>query len=196
MRHLTYLSRSFNFLNIILMTVIVLLINYAVFPFIKTDIKYTLPLPEKIVKNGEEGPAQRQNPSFTEFTIIAEQNPFHPERVIPVEKREEKPLPMPEIVLYGTVIINDIRLAYIEDKKSPVTTPGRGKRVRVVKKGQEISGFILKEIMPDNIVMVRGNEIMTVYLTTPSKTRESSAPRPAAQPKFQQTQPPAPAHEE
>lgn len=173
-----YFLKNINLLNIILLTVIALFANYAVLPLLKMDIKYTLPMAKKIAKKkGEESP-KIESISFIDYTIIAEQNPFHPERIIPaipvekVEKKEEKPLPKPDIVLYGTVVSGEISLAYIEDKKSPITTPGRGKRLRVIKKGEEIGGFILKEIEPDKIILIRGEEKMTVNLTSPPKKRD------------------------
>lgn len=179
-----YLLKNINVLNIILLTIVIFEINYIALPFLKMDIKYAPSKIKKISKKGDKMP-EKYVPSFTEYMIISEQNPFHPERIIPVEKNVEQkaplppPLPKPEIILYGTVISDDISLAYIKDKKSPLTTPGRGERVRVIKKGQEINGFILKEIQSDKIVLEKEKEIMTISLTSPSKKREilpSTAP--------------------
>ncbi|RJQ21553.1 MAG: hypothetical protein C4560_03615 [Nitrospiraceae bacterium] len=181
-----YLLKNINLLNLILLTAIVLWTYHFVMPSLKNDIDYALPSAGEIVEGKVEASTEKQNPSFTEYLIIAEKNPFHPERTIPVEKKEEKPLPKPEIVLYGTIVTKDLSLAYIEDKNSPVTSPGRGKRVRVLKKGDEINGFVLKEIKPDKIVMVRGEERITVNLLSPSKKRELPAVQPVSKPKAPQ----------
>lgn len=144
-------------------------------PSLKMDVKFTLPEVQTLPDSKEETSPEKQEASSTEYLIIAEKNLFHPERVIPVEKKEEKALPpllKPEIVLYGTLISDNISLAYVEDKTSPITTPGRGKRVRVLKKGADIGGFILKEIKADMIELTRGEEKMTVNLTSPSKKRD------------------------
>jgi len=178
-----YLLKNINVLNIVLLAIIAFGINYIALPFFEIDVEYSPSEVKKITKGEDEIP-EKHVQSFTEYMVISEQNPFHPERIIPIEKvekkDEKKPLPRPEIILYGTVISDDISLAYIEDKKSPVTTPGRGKRVMVVKKGQEVGGFILKEIQSDKIVLEREKETMTFNLTSPSKRRGALPPPPSS----------------
>ncbi|MFZ3136940.1 MAG: hypothetical protein WA126_06065 [Thermodesulfovibrionales bacterium] len=119
--------------------------------------------------------------------LISEENLFHPERRIPPEKKVEQPLPKPEFVLYGTLITNDTSFAYLEDTKALRNTPGRGKRQITMKKGDTLSGFNLKEINVDNIVMARGEEKITIYLYSRNnpKKRESMAP-PSTVPKVPQ----------
>ncbi|MBI4654631.1 MAG: hypothetical protein HY752_06510 [Nitrospirae bacterium] len=153
-------------------------------PLLKMDIKYPLPISKKTDKNKSkhfdqvldkvEEPAGRAGTPFIDYIIVAEQNPFHPERIIhpmPVDKKDEKTL-RPEIVLYGTVVSEEISLAHIENKRSPLTTSGGKKRLRVIKKGEEIDGFILKEIEPDKIILVRGEEKIIVNLTSTPKKRD------------------------
>jgi hypothetical protein len=158
-------------------------------PSLRMDVSYTLPAVENSVDNKAEATPEIQSLSFEEYMVIAGENTFHPDRIMPVEKVEKKeekaapPLPKPEIVLYGTLISDDLSLAYIEDVSSPITSPGRGKRVRVIKKGADIGGFILKEIKSDMIVLVRGEEIMTVNLAYPIKKRESFSPQTSSPPK-------------
>lgn len=170
-----YLLKNINLLNLILLAFIALFANYAVLPLLKMDLKYTLPVNKKTDINKVEGPYEREGLSFSDHIIIAEQNPFHPERIIPampVDKKKEKPLLRPDIVLYGTMVSEGISLAQIEDKRSPLTTQGGRKRLRVIKKGAEIEGFILKEIETDKIILVRGDEIMVVNLLSPRKKRD------------------------
>ena len=130
----------------------------------------------------EENPAPVQSPPLSDYMVVAEQNIFHPERKIPPEAKDEKALPKPDIFLYGTLLTDNMRLAYIEDKKSPQSTPGRGKRQTVVKQGDVISGFVLKSVETDRIVLMRGEEQMIVYLSDAKKQREVvTAPPPAGQ---------------
>ena len=96
--------------------------------------------------------------------MISEQNLFHPDRVIPVEKKEEKTIPQPDIVLYGTLITPDKSIAFIEDKKAPTSTPGRGRRQVVLGKGEQLAGYVLRQIEADRIVLVKGDETMVVRL--------------------------------
>lgn len=83
-------------------------------------------------------------------------------------------MPKPEFVLYGTLITNDISFAYLEDTKAPRNTPGRGKRQIAMKKGDTLSGFNLKEINVDSIVMARGEEKITIYVYNTQKPKKGN----------------------
>jgi type II secretory pathway component PulC len=183
--------RNINLLNIVLTVTVVLFGSYWLSPLLAAKIKYALPAAGKPIEvKGEEKTSQPQAPSVTEYTIISEENLFHPERRIPPEKKaEEAPLPKPDFVLYGTLMADDIKLAYLEDLKAPRSTAGRGKRQVAMKKGDALSGFTLKEIETDKVVMVRGGEKMIVSINDPShpKTREG-------QPAVAQASQPAPAN--
>src|SRR4030043_1863389 len=163
--------RNINLLNIILITSIIILANYIVLPMFNMNIRYTLPAGKKIVGDDDEKPAESHIPSLTDYTMIAEDNLFHPERKIPVEKKDEQPLPKPDFVLYGTLITDDISLAYIEDLKAPFSTPGRGKRQTAMRKGDSMSGFTLKEIETEKIVMVRGEGRIELKVADSSKPK-------------------------
>lgn len=174
MRKLRYLLRNINLINIVLTVVLIFFVNYAVLPLFNTGVKYTLPVVKKpTTDNTFEGekPDQSQVPSPLDYIIIAEQNLFHPERKIPVEEKEATPLQKPDFVLYGTLIADDISVAYLEDMKSPVSTPGRGRRQVALKKNETLSGFTLKEIETDKVLMVRGEETVIVYLDDPKKIK-------------------------
>jgi len=178
MNRVKSLFRNINLLNLILITAVIIFGNYIVLPFLNINFKYALPAGKKTIVIKEEKPPVIEIPSYMDYTMVAEENLFHPERKIPLEKKEEKPLPKPDIVLYGTLITDDISLAYIEDLKAPFSTPGRGKRQTALRKGDTISGFTLKDVEADKILMVRGEEKMLVYLIDPShpKTREILSP--------------------
>ena len=170
--------RNINVLNVLLISVIIISSSYSLLPLLDIKVKYTLPAAKKIIEQKEEKAVQTQTPSIAEYMMIAEENLFHPERKIPVEKKEEQALAKPEFVLYGTLITDGISLAYLEDLKAPYSTPGRGKRQTALRQGDTMSGFTLKEIEPGKIVMVRGEEKMMVYLNDSShpKRKEVSAP--------------------
>jgi type II secretory pathway component PulC len=197
-------------LNIILLVAALLLADYIVLPLLDVKVKYVPVVRKKATTEKEEKPAQSLTSNPTDYTIIADQNLFHPERKIPPEKKEEAVLPKPEFVLYGTMITDNMRFAYLEDKKAPRSTPGRGKRQTALKQGETMSGFTLKEIEHDKVVMVRGEETLTVKVIDSSvkKDREAASPpaaasttpsvgtqvrpAPATQPQRPATQPPAP----
>ncbi len=173
MQRVKYFFRNINLLNLILSAIIVLIL-YTIFPSFKMQLKYSLPSIKKSLDNQEEKlPESRTHIiSPSDYMLVSEENLFHPERRIPPEKKEEQPLPKPEFVLYGTLITNDISFAYLEDTKAPRNTPGRGKRQIAMKKGDTLSGFNLKEINVDSIVMARGEEKITIYVYNTQKPKK------------------------
>lgn len=167
------LIRNINMLNIVLLTGALFFAFYIFFPALDITAGFTLPSVKKSAAGKEETGMEIQIPSITEYAKIPEENLFHPERKIPVEKKaDEQPLPKPEFVLYGTLITDDLRLVYIEDLKAPRNSPGRGKRQTALRKGDTLSGFTLKEIEADRIVMARGEERIVVLVNDPSRSKE------------------------
>jgi len=140
-----------------------------------------LPVQKKAAEEEEVREYEFSPPSPADYMIIAEDNLFHPERIIPPEKKVEQELPKPEFILYGTMITDDLGVAYLEDLKAPRTTPGRGNRQVALKKGGALSGFTLKEIEADKIVMVRGEEKMIVHIIDPQKPKQRVEPVPVSQ---------------
>jgi len=183
MNKLKLLLRNINLLNIILIASVVMVAGYVVLPMLNIKVKFTPSIQKKISTTKEEIPPEGQTQSPSDFLIIAEQNLFHPQRIIPPEKQEEQPLQKPDFVLYGTLVADNISVAYMEDKKSPRTTPGRGKRQTALKKGDTLSGYTLKEIDPEQVIMVRGEDTLIVKVMDPNvkKDREGgSTPIPQA----------------
>jgi len=181
---LKHLLGNINLLNIILIASIVLVVGYIVLPMLNVKVKFTPSTPKKTAISKKEIPTEGQTRSDSDFIIIAEQNLFHPQRIIPPDKQEEKPLQKPDFILYGTLIADNISVAYMEDKKSPRTTPGRGKRQTALKKGDTLSGYTLKEIDSEQVTMIRGEETLIVKVIDPGvkKDREGSpSPIPQAQ---------------
>ncbi|MGA3083495.1 MAG: hypothetical protein ABSE95_01725 [Thermodesulfobacteriota bacterium] len=182
--------KNFNVLNCILIIVFLVFLFGFLLPRVDSDVVYVPALIKKkpVEKNPNES-LKTQSPPPQEYRDIADQNIFHPERIIPPEKKPEALLPKPEFVLFGTLITPNLKVAYLEDKKAPVSTPGRGQRQTALMIGESLSGFKLKEIMTDKVVMTRGDETLQVFLqepgsskargTTPGPKSPVPAPRPA-----------------
>jgi hypothetical protein len=170
--------RNINILNILLLTVILIFTGYSIAPLLEAKITYPLPPAKKhlnVLEEKEDATPLSHLPSVLEYALIGDNNLFHPERKIPVEKKAEQPLPKPDFVLFGTLITDDLSMAYLEDLKAPFSTTGRGKRQIALKKGNTLSGFMLKEIESDKIVMARGDEKITVSINDPSHPRQRQA---------------------
>jgi len=175
MHHIvTYLLKSINILNIILILTASIVGCFVFSPLIHTSITVPLPKAKVVILDGRWSVPDVQYPPLTDFAKIPDQNLFHPDRIIPVERA---PLPMPELILYGTLITDDISVAYVEDKKSsppPTQTQNQRKKQISLKRGQSISGFVLKEIDADRIVLYRGKEKLVVKLDGLQKTRSAN----------------------
>ncbi len=181
MHTLRYIFKNITILNILLFLTILSLANFTVLPLVDINLQYSLPTLKKTEKENTEVTTQPETPVIADYMLIAEQNLFHPERKIP-EKKEEKQLPKPEFVLYGTLITDDSSIAYMEDMKAPYNTAGRGKRQKALQKGAVFNGFTLTEIHHDNVVMVRGEEKIDVKITDQQykKSRGSEITTPVA----------------
>ena len=183
MQNLQYLLKSINLLNFLLLAVAITAIACAVVPLAELSVNVTPPAPtETGAGQPEEPSAGSQAPVYSDYASIAEHNVFHPLRRIPPDNKGDLAVPRPEVILYGTLITDDMRLAYVEDKKSPRTTPGRGKRQIALKKGETLSGYVLKEVEKDRIELVKGNDRIVVYLSDQNKARNGEAARPGASP--------------
>lgn len=163
MQTLRYLLRNITVLNIILLLSVLLLTYYTVLPLLDMNIQLALPSLKKTETENAAVTTQTEMPMLADYMLIADQNLFHPERKIP-EKKEERQLPKPEFVLFGTLITDDASVAYMEDMKAPHNTAGRGKRQKAIQKGAIFSGFTLSEIHHDKVVMVRADEKIEVRI--------------------------------
>ena len=166
-----YFFKIVTLLNTLLLGAIIFMVTYTLLPFLNMNIQYTLPAQKKAVGGEEANQAEFSPPSPSDYTLISEENLFHPERRIPPEKKVEPELPKPDFVLYGTMVSDDLNVAYLEDLKAPRTTPGRGKRQTAVKKGDVFGGFTLIQVAADSIVMVRGEETLMVHVIDKRKTK-------------------------
>jgi hypothetical protein len=172
LRFVRYLNANVNLLNIVLLAAIAAVFLFAILPLFRMKVRFTPPqIKPKAVQAAPVSQEESPPLSPLDYAVIGENNLFHPERRIPPLKKDEKALPRPELVLYGTIIGDGATVAYIEDKKSPKTTPGRGARQQIVKKGDVLSGFVVREIETDKIVLVRGEETMVVHLSQEKKGR-------------------------
>ena len=186
-----YILKSINTLNLLLTAALLLIAGYVLLPLSRTGaVSVGAPQVKKTDMQTEVSQVPEEQPiSAADYLVIADRNLFHPERIIPVEKKDEKPLPKPDFVLYGTLIDGETKLAFMDDLKAPYTTPGRGKRQRVITQGGNLSGYVLSEVHEDRVVMVRGEEKIPVNLDdklnkrkAPAETTTAQAPAAAGKP--------------
>jgi hypothetical protein len=179
-----YILKSINTVNLILGAALLLMVGYLLLPLNRAKTVIAPQIQPAAKQAAVQQAPEEQPNAAADYVVIADRNLFHPERIIPVEKKEEKPLPKPDFVLYGTLIDGGTKLAFMDDLKSLYTTQGRGKRQRVIAQGENLSGFVLSEVRADRIVMARGEEKVTVLLDDKLNKRkgpaETTAPAAAA----------------
>ncbi len=107
-----------------------------------------------------------------------ENNIFHPERRMLKRVALTSANP-PQIVLYGTFIAPDLQMAYLEDLEAPRLSNTGVRRQQALQKGDVISGFILLDIKPDKVLLVRDQERIWIRINEKKPPRESDVPRPA-----------------
>ena len=177
MKTLNYLLKNITLLNILFLAgAIALAISLIGLSSDKITIPTVAPpkptaAQEELTATDAGGTLRTQAPSPSDFTTVAENNLFHPERRVPPENKEETAQPKPELILFGTLIDGKDNLAFIEDKKSPKTSPGRGKRQVTIKKGDMLGGFAVTSIETDRINLVRGEEMLVFHLMDAEKRK-------------------------
>jgi len=163
--------RNINVLNITLIAGLVFFIVKVLLPSYRVDVTPVVDVTERQTDRSSTKERVDEDAKRTDdYSIITENNLFHPERRFVIPKQEEM-LPKPDFVLYGTLLAGDIKVAYMEDLKSPFTTSGRGKRQRSVHLGEMVSGYTLSEIYNDRVVMVRGDDRIEVKVMDLSKQK-------------------------
>jgi hypothetical protein len=175
MKGLKYLLRSFTVLNLALATAACLAAGLVLYLHYGSDTGLTASGTSETVKvPAIPVPAEADGPNMQNFAVVAEKNLFHPERKIPPEIKDEA-LQKPDVILYGTLITENMSIAYLEDKKAPYSTAGRGQRQLTLKKGEKVSGYTLQEIDEDRITLVKGDDRIVVRLESPDKRKSGEA---------------------
>ena len=166
---------NLTLLNVFLAAILLGAALFAAWPFFRPGLDVS-PAPAAGPAPAAAVPATATGRSPMDFAAVTEQNLFHPERRIPTGKEQ----PRPDLVLYGTLITREISVAYVEDRKAPYATPGRGKRQVALKKGGQLSGYVLKEVHPERIVLEKGDDRIVVSLSDDPDKRQpagSAAPK-------------------
>jgi len=163
-----YLMNSMNILNLFLLVGVGGFFFCIIGPLLGAPQSVNIPASREISPVASPaGFDVAENTQIPDYVVIGELNLFHPNRTIPPEKPEKKDAlltPKPELVLYGTLITNGLKIAFVQDKKAAPSTPERGSRQTALKEGQTVSGYTLKMITEKTIVLANGDDQITLYL--------------------------------
>jgi hypothetical protein len=122
-----YFLKSLNVLNLLTLATAIGFFIYFLNPLLGTPTTVRVPAPSDISQGMPRGADGTTKLSTADYTPIGEKNLFHPDRIIPEGKKSPAPitLPRPELILHGTMLTSELKIAYLEDKKAAQKTPGR-----------------------------------------------------------------------
>ena len=191
-----YLIRNVNVLNLILVAVAAVVFFYVLNPILQESTAVAIPSAREESAQPAVSGKNFEGSQLTsaDYAVIGDKNLFHPDRVIPPEKKKvdaAKEKAKPELVLHGTMITDQTKLAYIEDKKAPASSQGRGVRQITLKEGDQIAGYKLTQVTDKMIVLTNGGEQVTLYLDElkERKTETTMTAKPVGAPSAQQAPP-------
>lgn len=167
--------KNINVLNLLLLVMAAFLFYELNDSLTDKKIKFINSKPKEVLIASEEKAVSERDVTYLDYVVITEKNLFHPERKMPSDKKEELQLAKPEIILYGTLITDEKRIAYIEDKKNPYSTPGRGTRQVAVNEGSMIAGYKLAEVNAESILLVSGKDKIIINLNTQKDRKPGEA---------------------
>ena len=114
-----------------------------------------------------------------DYTVVSQQNPFHPERndAVPQEAKASGPPPL----VYGSMILGKEKFALLGTESDP--------KPRKVVEGEMFNGYRLAEVLPQSVVLEADgarNEVMLYNAAArlrreQVRTQSSSAPPPPVQ---------------
>lgn len=183
MNRIQFILKNVNLLNLLLTALLIYSANPLLASLnVKVDIKPFTEVNKDSAFMKDDLSLSDEHPtlktaSLSEYALIGEKNLFHPERRIVEKEEQKKQISRPNVIFYGSLITDTVRLAFIEDTNAPYATTGRGKRQRVLKVGDSLSGYTLKEIQHDRVVLACGEDIMTVNVMEQSKRKMIAEPK-------------------
>ncbi|HSB04625.1 MAG TPA: hypothetical protein VLK23_05470 [Thermodesulfobacteriota bacterium] len=128
----------------------------------KSSVKPESPLAPGDQKDGKAAP------SIASYILIAEKNPFHPDRkefpiLTEIAKPEvKKPVVRPQVTLYGVTLVGDYRSASISYPGRPLQ---KGEReIVTVKIGDRVGEYKLAKILEDRIGLETPEDSFEVLL--------------------------------
>jgi len=125
---------------------------------------------------GREQDAEVQESRPEVYDVIVARDMFSPARgVVPpapaaATKPPPKTLPAPKLTLYGVVIIDGEKTAYLQEGTQEV-------RPRKVRENENFAGGVLKAIRPDGVTFLFADSEINVPLRTPKDGAGTPSPR-------------------
>lgn len=170
MQILRYVLRNITPLNVILLVILAISAG-AIYPSFRRSVIFDYQRPERSSPPGKEQISSHSLPDLSDYSVVGELNIFHPDRKPPPVEEKLEPVQAPlqkvEFTLYGTLVSDDVTIAFVEERGFSRRATGKRKKISILKVGDTLAGYTLKSIEDDRIIMVRGKEEVTVLLSNP-----------------------------
>jgi len=132
-----------------------------------------MPSPSEIKQKKAKDVTERRSPGFNEasYEVITQNDLFRPSRSASkkkVEKTAEKAALKNPPKLFGTIILNNLKTAILQDTES--------KSTKSYKVNEQIAGYTISEILEDKVVLVKDGEKFEVKLREDKGIKTSKRP--------------------
>jgi len=150
--------RNYFLINLILIIVLCLL-GYELYGTIRAT--EGMPSPSEIREEKTKDVPRRRDQVLDEnlYAVITQKDLFRPSRSASeekLEKKEETAAPKNPPKLFGTIILNNLKTAILQDTESKAT--------KSYKLNEQIAGYTISEILEDKVVLVRDGDTFEVKL--------------------------------
>ncbi len=152
--------RNYFLINLLLITIICFL-GIELYKVIDRTVEIpTINSVEKYAEGKKKKDEKRRDKksNYPSFNVIAKKDLFRPSRTAPlaVSAKAEKPLPKNTPKLFGTIILNDLKTAILEDSDTKTT-----KNYQI---NDSISGYVVSEIHENKVVLLFNDEKVEIKL--------------------------------
>ena len=132
-----------------------------------------MPSPSEIKQKKAKDVTKRKAQIFNEtlYEVITQKDLFRPSRSASekkVEKKEEEAAPKNPPKLFGTIILNNLKTAILQDTES--------KSTKSYKLNEQIAGYTISEILEDKVVLVKNGNKLEVKLREDKGIKTSKRP--------------------
>lgn len=165
--------KNINVLNLILVAAIAAIYFNVIAPMADGESSVKTPAARQAPLSSPLKIEDPQIPPVDDFMVIGDRNLFHPERMTPSESGTVAAEQKPDLILHGTFVSDDFRVAYVEEKRTarPMGHPamqsrqsGRDRRERPIKQGEYIGGYVVKTIDAESITLLKGEDRIVVSI--------------------------------
>ncbi len=150
------MPRSYFFINLILLIIIVLL-GFRLYKAWIRPLDIPTQTTQRQFQKDKKSPADRKEVNEAAYNVIVQKDLFRPSRTAaPRADSNRSSFPKNPPKLFGTMIINNENFAILENPSTKTT--------KLYHVNDSVAGFIVSEIQKDKVILLKGSEKIEVKL--------------------------------